>query len=538
MTKKKSGKRKYLLIGAISVVYFLYITVFVKPWNFQNFSLVDDGQVLLQSSSYLEDCVSKFECSKFIDQIFELGTGRFRPSYWLINNINYEIFGNSARDHHIYRAYVIGYIGVLSLALILISMEIDWLIIFISVSLFYTSFSFSENIIRLGTNEPYQVIFLAICSYLYLKGEKLLKTRKRYYFILTTLLIWTVLIKENNIAILLAIFATELFFRKGIIPFKKILLIVSPFAVLVLGILFSKILPSSISTTIPEYTSNYITNFTLIFKNALANISMLNNSLSTFLKLSILTIPFLFLNNRVRTSLKQKDLCYWLFFTIFFTGILFPWRHVLERYQLVAVFGLVIIMGFLLNRGFHIIKEELILPKITRSFMGIILYSLTFILMFNIFARGFSINLAKTINYRDWFLGFTTFEADQVKVIAKYNNQGIFINGKENINTWEFLYEIPIHMKYLYKIDYETKIIGERMPTNGYLFSRRPFDMQVSIDDVEKLKYKKIEFREYSINQIDPIKFREKFILRPIETCLKPPMKEDSFEYYWEIREL
>ncbi|MFZ3301100.1 MAG: hypothetical protein WA152_00080, partial [Microgenomates group bacterium] len=74
--------------------------------------MVDDGQVLLQSSSYFISCVTEFNCSQFIDQTFEFGSSRFRPSYWIINNINFAAFGLNATFYHLFRTYVVGYVIV------------------------------------------------------------------------------------------------------------------------------------------------------------------------------------------------------------------------------------------------------------------------------------------------------------------------------------------------------------------------------------------------------------------------------------------
>jgi hypothetical protein len=504
----------------------------------QNFSLIDDGQVLLQSSSYLEDCYSRLECSKFIDQTFELGSGRFRPSYWLINNSTYGIFHNNAQSHHVFRACVIGYFAILLLTLVLIDLEIHWLFVFTGVMLFMTNFSFSENIIRLGTNEPYQVVFLALFSLLYLNREKMHKAFKLYFPLLVLLLIWAVLIKENNIAVLPAVFLTEFFFNNRKISKKNLVLVGIPAFILVLGIFVSKLTPSVISLDIPVYTSNYVTDIRVIFKNSLANVRLLLNSMSPFLKLTLIISPFLYINKKIRRTLKQKKFYYWIFFSTFFTIILFPWRHVLERYQLVAIFGLTVVTMFLLNQVFIYAKDNFLPQTATTGFAGGALSFLSFVLIMNTLSRGLPVNLAKTLNYRDWFSVFTTFEKDQIEAIAKYKKQKIYINAKENINNWEVLYEIPIHLKFLYNLSTKTEVLKGELPKEGYIFSRSPFDLEVPLNELDELGYHRVDHQLYSVDQIDPIEYRKSFILRPIQTTLSAPIIEDKHEYYWEIREL
>lgn len=159
---KKKLKSNLIVLFLISALYILYSTLVIKPFNFNNFSLVDDGQVLLQSSSFLIDCLNGEACIKFLDQTFEFGTSRFRPSYWLLSNFNYGVFGLNATNYHLFRVYVVGYLTILLFAIILLKQKVNWPTVVIMTMVFFTSISFSENIIRLGTNEPYQILFIEI----------------------------------------------------------------------------------------------------------------------------------------------------------------------------------------------------------------------------------------------------------------------------------------------------------------------------------------------------------------------------------------
>src|SRR3972149_6087579 len=207
---------RYWLFPVVTVVYLLYASIFLQPWTVRNFSLIDDGQVLMQNASYLESCVSGKSCSNFLAQTLEWGTGRVRPTYWIIQGIIYETFRNNAVAHHVFRVFGVGFSAVILLTYILVKMKLRAVAIILAVTLFFTSFSFSENIIRLGPNEPFQILFLLAFSAIYLLIGPLSKLSKWKFISLLLFLFVGVFIKENNISILFALFFTELFLYKKI----------------------------------------------------------------------------------------------------------------------------------------------------------------------------------------------------------------------------------------------------------------------------------------------------------------------------------
>lgn len=528
-------RKNKLVFIVITLVYFAYVGVFIKPSSFKQFSFVDDGQVLFQNSAFFRKCIYHFDCSKFIDQTFEFGTNRIRPSYWLINNFLQEAFRYRPQLHHAFRIYVVGYFVVILLARILLNLNVSKLMIIIGVFLFASNFSFTENIIRLGTNEPYQVLFLALFSLYYLKNREI-RTRSNMIFLIV-FLVWTIFVKENNIAVLPAVFLVDYFSLKKNTK-KASLLVGIPFTLFFIGLILSKYTQSSISLNIPIYTSNYTVNALAILKNAVANISLLLNSMSPFLKLTLLLSPLLIINKEARKLLRNERFYYWLIFSVTFTALLFPWKYVLERYQLVSIFGLTIISIFLIDVALRIAKEKIFIRLKPIPQYKLIFNVLTFWIIMNIFFRGFSLNLAKTINYQNWFAGFTSFEAEQVKEIAKYDQETVYINGVNNINNWEFLYEIPIHLKFLYNIESNAELLTHSLDEGDYLFSRSSLDPVIEIDKLSELGYEIINSKSYEIDRIDPLQFRERFITRPLETVLNPPLEDVGHEYYWEVRKL
>lgn len=532
------AKKHFLLLLVVSAIYFAYVSIVLKPWSFKNFSLIDDGQVYMQSTSYFEDCISRLHCSKFLDQTLEYGTNRFRPSYWITQNILYEGFRDNAQAHHIFRVYVVGYIAILLMSLILLDMKVGPLFILTAVALFTSNYSFTENFLRIGPNEPYQVVFLALFSIIYLKKDEVRNRPKVFFPFMVALLVWTILLKENNAAVLLAILLSALAYS-GFKNFKKTLILVAvPAAILALGIFLTKFVPTTISSEIPVYTSNYSSVPKTILNNIQILIGSLFNSMSPFLKLAFVSFPFLFTLRKFQGYLKEKKFYYWIFFSFFFTAIMFPWKFILERYQLVAIFGLVIVVAFLFDKALLLLEGALFHKAKQLLIYRIMFNVFIFLVVINLFFRGFPLNLAKSINYREWYLTFTTFELEQVRAIAKYNDKGIYINAVNNINNWEVLYEIPIHLKYLYGLYPNTGILGTIGNQKTYVFSRLPFDLTVQTDDLEKAGYKIVDAKSYHVDQIDPIKFRQKFVNQPLRTIINPPLSERGFDYYWEIRSL
>lgn len=518
---------KFFILFIISIFYFFYISFVIKPWTFDNFSLVDDGQVLSQNGQYLNNCIRRLDCSQYFDQTFELGTYRFRPAYWIINGVNQIVLGNRADLHHIYRAYVIGYLSVILLVLILLRLKINNVVVFFTTLIFMTSFSFSENIIRLGTNEPYQVIFLALFSLMYLY-------QSRSRILLVVLLVWALLIKENNIAILPAILFIEfLTNRKSFLKKPPWLILGIPFFVFVAGSVISKLISPSTAIDIPVYTSNYAAGVGEILKNSQAIAAILFSDTSLFLAL---IIPFLLLFKDIRNALRNKEFIYWVLFSVFSIIILTPWKYVLDRYYLVGIFGLNIVMAYIVSQLITLVRNKLN-PKFINTMIKVVAFNtVVFLIMSNLFFRGLPINIIKTLNYRNWFEIFTNFEKDQVMEIAKYNKDGVYLNMVKNLDSWEFLYEIPIHLRLLYRKNPNTEMLGSVLPKSGIIFSRSSLDMVFDIEKLEKLGYKKVESKSYYIDQVDPQKFRNEFGMRPIQTIFNPPFKKEKLSYSWEVR--
>ncbi len=525
----------------ILIVYIIYSLFVLTPSNKKHFSLIDDGQVFVQTSTYFDKCVANLDCEDYLDRIAESGSPRFRPAYWLINTSIYKILGDNAQRHHEFRVYAVGVALILLLYLVLLDAGGNKYSFVIASLIFLFNYSYTENIVRLGTNEPFQIIFIVLFSLLYLNKNKILDKRiiskTKLNLVLVLLVVWLVMIKETNIAIVPTIIFTNIMLKKTKVKEYNLILILPVTVLLLLGIYITRGYNSSnIITAI--YPSNYVNSVPFVFDNAKSIISSLTNSTSPFIKVLLVTIPFVLVVKKLRYNLIDKKFLYWLNCFIFFTLILFPWRFALERYQLPSIFFLAIVVGLVVGKSIDFFKVNIpnrIRPSPPTAFL---IEIFIFALIVNLFFRGFPVNLAKSINYSNWYSVFLDFEAAQVNAIAKHNDVGVFINAEKNLGTVEVLYEIPLHLTYIHKLKSNLTLVENDLPNEGLLFSRTPFDSKVKIEDLDNYSLDIIEFSEYYVEQIDPLEFREKFRYRPLQALFSPPMKNEGYELYWEIRKL
>src|SRR3990167_7396010 len=200
--------RYILLIWVIVISYLFYVRFVLSPCEFNNFSFIDDGQHY-QNSRLLSDCIRFKECSRFINEVFiEKQFNRFRPFSWLAQGFMFEFSGYSASVLHLLRAYGLGLLLILFLVSTLIFAQTKTVFIIVALCLFTLNRSFTENIIRLGPVEPYQVIFLALFSILFLKKRYFIE--KGFHKGLLNILIFLtltslILTKETSFVILLPI---------------------------------------------------------------------------------------------------------------------------------------------------------------------------------------------------------------------------------------------------------------------------------------------------------------------------------------------
>ena len=524
------GKKLFLLIF-VAVAYLLYARFVLSPHIFKNFSLIDDGQSI-KYGYYLRECLVGHQCNSFKTQIIDVmpDVGLSRTGYWLIQGILYQGPAVNAQFQHELRVYGFGLTIVLLFVLSTLRAGSNNIAIILGATLLVTNYSFTENLVRLGPIEPYMVLILGIFSLLFLNLQNLSKKwRSPAIIILASILIFFLLLKEVSIAILPVVLILGILFPKMIN--RKVLITILVLAGAIFVVM--KLLLGGTDTG-PYYASNYKLDFLYIFQNAQHFLELLSNSLNPFFIFSVIAASLVLISKKFRQNISDPHFIYWLLVFVSFTAILFPWRYVLDRYLLPSIYAFSISITILISRVMKQTGKMSIF-----SGKGKMLYQfLAAIILFNLFFRGAPLNIARTINYRNWFATFTQFEADQISAIARNKEDTVYINAKDIIDNWEVFYEIPMHLKYFHGEKPEIARLKTSIPAEGYLFTRSSLEPIVNLETISRSRYPLLDSKTYYVSQIDPIAFSDAFGSRPIQTLKNPPLVKEGFSYYWEIRKL
>lgn len=527
----KNNIIRIVLVFATTVtLYLLYGHFVLQPQSFQHFSLIDDGQSIKYSRD-LKKCFIENKCEDMVNSISVAEGGRSRIVYWLIQGFLYQ--GNGSVDatyQHSLRIYLFGGLMVILFSIISLLANAHPAAILLGIALFVTNYSFSENIIRLGPIEPYQIIFLALFSILFLYKDKIFKNHRKLGYLLMILSFTVFLLsKETSMAVLPVIVLLKFIFPRKY-SFKELLLIFLPPTII---FILAKMLLGHGSGVGAVYVSEYNLSPLFVLQNAKNYILTLSTLTLPFMKLSIVVFAVGLLTKNLRKHLLSYELFYWVFLTGTLTAIYFPWKYVLDRYLLMSVFALSLSVTILFTKVINFI-ESYIVSKIYK-FIFVFLLLLIFS---NIYFQGAPLNIAKTINYRNWYSSFIKYESDQVGAISRYaDKETVYLNATDTLDNWEVLFEIPLHLKYLYEGNYSVERAGDNYPTSGYLFSST--SLQPIYKNSKLLnRYKLLESRSYTINQINPLLFRQGFVSRPLQTLANPPLINPSINYYWEMRKI
>lgn len=509
------------------LAYLLYSHFVLTPQKLTHFSLIDDGQTYQNSLSF-NRCFFNWKCSDLENVLVERQFGRFRPVYWIAQYLKVQIFDANPLAHHLFRVYGEGIFLVLLLFLSARQMGTKFWGILVSFLVFVGSYSFSENILRLGPVEPTQIVFVCMFSIIYL--SKSIEINKKYYFAFV-MFVLAILSKETSIILVGPPLLIEYFYylkNKKQKPKFGLALLAIGILITIFGRIMSK--PSDNELF---YSSNFSFNIGRIFSESISYFNIFLNNVTPLFKVSLLIFVILYLQDRKK--IISKEFSYWIILTITSFVILLPWKYVLERYLLLTIFAAALIIGNLYSLSVVAIFNTW--KKLRSNKFKYIFSNLAILFIIsNVYFKNYPINLARTINYSNWYSIYLQYEADQIKAIASIMNDTVYINGIDNLNNWEVLYEIPIHLKYFYTSGVSIKLLPETLPESGYIFTRQPFDLSTDLKSLDK--YELISSKKYIVTQIDPIKFKDDFQLKPLSIFRNLPYKQDYFKYYWEIRKI
>ncbi|HJX58998.1 MAG TPA: hypothetical protein VJ481_00375 [Patescibacteria group bacterium] len=542
MSKKavniKATFGRAMLLGIITLLYFGYSYFILRPQVFNRISLIDDITNQVETSEYLKKCIYKKECNDALSRVFDIGSRRLRPAWWVIGALTHTGLGENPTTEHLFRAYGIGFLSVITLALTCISMGMGGLFLVLASLIYFTNFSFTENIIRLGPNEPYSVFLLGIFSLLFLEKEKIISKykipKKIYYAGLLVILIITLFIKENTFVVIPAIFIYEAFRVRLRIRKMDWGLIIIPFMFWGMSMIWSYTGKNLTQDKISGYTSYYVLSLPIFIDNGKAIMNIISNSTMPFLKL---IIPLILLNwvllKHRKTSFDNR-FWYWIAFLFFFTVVLFPWKYILDRYQLMAIWAIAIVSTYLLKILYENILAILKL-KTTNPYSKYVIQAVVLLILSNLFFRGFPLNLARSINYSRFFESFLYFEKEQVEAIKSFNSKGVCINSGYMLDNSEIYLSIPKALRYLYNTTPNFYVLENNQDRCKYLFSRTAVIPLLSKNELSKMEL--IESFSYKIPQINPLFFRESFTMHPLKTIIDTnEYLGDSISLYWEIR--
>lgn len=506
----------------VAFIYLIYSYFVLDPDKFSYFSLIDDGQSIV-NTSYFNECFQLNECNNLGTVLVEKNFGRFRPAYWTVTYLIFDTVGLNPILIHQLRIYALGLAVVLVLAMTLIKSGANKSSVLIASVFFFISYTFSENIIRLGPVEPLQLLLISILSYVFLfdTNNKWLKVVSLYILVS--------LVKETSLVILIPILIVSLrLSEKKVDKLNSVLLFIGGTTFFVIGRFISDPSGSEVN-----YTENYRFGLDLIISNVGQYFQMIISSTSPILIPIAIVFIFATLLDKNKQKLIDTNLIYWITFFVVFTGILVPWKYVLERYILISVFSLSIILGLFINKIQVFIDGYLrfITDKRAYHVIGAVVF---LILITNLLTSKFSLDYAKTINYREWYSNYLRFENDQVSAIVQTESDTVYINAKDNIDNWEVLFELPIHTKLIYNDDVEI-VRTDEIPEKGYVFVRRLLDLSFTEQELLDKGYGLAENGSYIIDQIHPVKFKDSFKYRPLRTLINQVPPSNQFVYDWLI---
>ena len=326
--------------------------------------LVDDGWDVVFSRTLFEK-LSSINLAGFVSQLLETG-GRFRPVYWMYHMWVWLIGGNSYQFHHFAHMLVIG-ITVLFIYLIIKELTHSKYVSFFAALFYLLTPLNTENVFRLGPQEPLLAMFLGITFYLVIKGQKI--------FLPCLIVILAIFSKETAVAILPVLFFYYIYGKKNkLVGNKK-----QSSYLWTTACISSVVLILTTFLRRGGYSSNYSFDLSMWFDTLLIYIKELsNNTLYIFPLFSIIyltrTVARLFKRQKMIAS--KLDLFEFLFFAGFFCFLVIqlPWKYALTRYLMPSIFFLTL---FIFTEV-YIVHRLLSRIKLSRQYRQVFKYLLVF----------------------------------------------------------------------------------------------------------------------------------------------------------------
>jgi len=516
---------------AVVCLYLLYASLVFGGNQYRYFSLIDDGQSLVNAEA-LGTCLKTRVCQAAHQVLVEKEFGRFRPGYWIIQSFLFQIADRDPTAIHVFRITGVGTLLVILLCANIFTITRSFWGSILGALVFFSNFSFTENMIRIGPIEPYQLLVIAFFSWLFLNFVSLSKYLKPRWLnlVLASCILSLCLIKETSV-MLIPVLGFFWFFYRRVYPKLNWGLLYLPFLAIVLGKIVAR--PETAQT---DYASFYEISLGGVIRNTNAYFSILYTTFKWFLPI-IGSVGFLSIFKKVSARHNLKALHYWYLMMVFSLGILLPWQFVLDRYLLTVIFTMAVVVGasigILLQEVRFFIKTRIGPQILVQSFFLVV----SVVICFNIYFVSSSLHLAKSRNYATWYAGYLTYEHELVATIAELPDP-VFLNAVKTLDNWEVLYELPIHLQYLHGQKKVPLIPNRQLRAGEFIVSTSSLvpDLKLTTEVASQSGiYKQ---GRHEIPQIDLIAFRVAFRYRPLQTWIKPPLTQEKITHHWQVRKI
>lgn len=351
------------------IVFLVLITsiVFIPALKMK-FWWVDDGSTIMMTQKIINSVVH-LNLSN-LNIIFNEPGGRFRVMYWFFQTFVY-LIGGTNPTIYFFIHYLIILLSAFLIFRIVIRLTKSNLAAFVSSILFVLSPINTENLYRLGPQEPILCLFLIVSIYFLLE-------RKTFLSIL--FLLFTALTKENGFFLWIPVFclyvAKRVFFKKRDLVLEKYCL---------WGLIFS--IPFILNTFLRHsgYSDFYSFNVNQMIANFVTYVRIVNEEFSPLFILFFATYLIrliVYFRNKKFKKFRLGLLNQGMFIILFlvFIAVQSPWEFVLNRYTMPATVGLVIFMGLEIAGIKDMLKIHKVrwVPWLAATFM---IYLFTFICM-------------------------------------------------------------------------------------------------------------------------------------------------------------
>lgn len=360
---KKLIKRFGLVVGKpifwMALLILITSIIFIPALKMK-FWWVDDGWTITMAQKII-DSIIHFDFNG-LGIIFNESGGRCRIIYWFFQTFVYLLGGTNPTIYFLIHYLVILFSAILIFGIVLQLTKSN--ISAFASSIFYVlTPANTENLYRLGPQEPILCLFLIASIYFLLSNRKKLSI----FFLLLT-----VLTKENGfilwIPVLCLYIGKRIFLRR-----RDLILERYCFWGLVLSI------PFILNTFLRHggYSDFYTFKVGQMIGNFGSYLSLVNGVFSPLLILFfatfIIRMIICFQNNKF-IKLRQNLLIQAMFAILFliFIAVQSPWKFVLYRYIMPASVGLVIFMGMEIAGIKEMIKIKMVrlTPLLTIVFLG------------------------------------------------------------------------------------------------------------------------------------------------------------------------